>query len=178
MGPISSSPSWFIAASTVVLTLTLMLKKELPFYRSFFSPSNYWRVSILWHYDPANVVILNSVRVLIKRSKYLGTIINGDFIMLCEKQLKSKILKTALKKNVTYLFFVSTISIKLMTTWSKLSIAIISIYSLINLSPFLWYLELKNTCEPCIYYFVTTLSLHLLVLAEKKVEICNRLMLV
>ena len=34
--PISSSPSWFIAASTVVLTLTLMLKKELPFYRSFF----------------------------------------------------------------------------------------------------------------------------------------------
>ena len=34
--PISSSPSWFIAASTVVLTLTLLLKKELPFYRSFF----------------------------------------------------------------------------------------------------------------------------------------------
>ena len=31
-------------------------------------------------------------------SKYLGAIIMEDFIMLCEKQLKSKILKTALKK--------------------------------------------------------------------------------
>ena len=137
--PISSSPSWFIAVSTVVLTLTLLLKKELPFYRSFFFHLPIIEGCLfLWHYDPANVVIQNSVRVLIKRSKYPGTIINGDFIIMCEKQLKSKILKTALKKMLHTCFFVSTISINLITTWSKLSIAIFSIYSLINLYPFLW----------------------------------------
>ena len=89
--PISSSPSWFIAASTVAAP---DVEKELLFIEVFFSPPNYWRVSIFMTLWPCK----RCYRIQFEyRSKDLPIPSTEIFFLLCEKQLKYKMNTFVLK---------------------------------------------------------------------------------